>query len=203
MPHAAILILILLISLTVDAQKVDTTIIKSQTTTPNPVLNTPEKVNKFISIADPDAPRKAAYYSAVLPGLGQIYNKKYWKIPMIYTGFMFFGYFINRNHEHYQAFKESLFLSTNNEQNEIAEEFGGVEGVRANTDLTRRNRDYTIILAFLLYAMNIIDAHVDAHLTEFDINDDLSFSISPYLQPSPLNIYHTGFVLSINMGKEN
>jgi hypothetical protein len=141
---------------------------------------------------DIHSPRKATIYSAILPGLGQIYNKKYWKVPLIYIGFGTIGYFINWNNENYQLFRIGYDHLTDN--NPETQDYLKIEAVRRNNynldnltefnnlktalskqqDYYRRNRDLLFISIVGFYGLNIIDASVDAHLFDFDISDDLT-----------------------------
>ena len=121
-------------------------------------------------------PKRAALFSAVVPGLGQAYNNKYWKIPLIYGGFFALGYYIDWNNDNYNFYRNALFEQLNNNSNSTG--FNESQ-LRQITDEFRRNRDILIILTGVLYGLNIIDAHVDAHLKEFDINEDLALSIQP------------------------
>lgn len=143
------------------------------------------------------SPRKATIYSAVLPGLGQAYNKKYWKIPLIYAGFGAIGYFINWNNENYQLFKIGYSHLTDTIPE--TQDYLKIEAVRRNNydldnpnhynnlktalqrqqDYYRRNRDLLIISMVAFYGLNIIDASVDAHLFDFDISDDLTMKWQP------------------------
>jgi len=136
------------------------------------------------------SPRKATLYSAVLPGLGQVYNKKYWKLPLIYGGFAGFAYAINWNNDKYvlyrQAYyditdtdpktnsfldiKEVMYYNMNNASD--VREFG--DKLKQAKDGARRYRDMNIIFTAAFYALNIIDASVDAHFFNFDISDDLT-----------------------------
>ena len=122
---------------------------------------------------------KAALYSAVLPGLGQAYNKKYWKIPLIYAGAAGMGYYISFSHDRYITFRTLLFAESDDDPDTINDTPLSQETLRRNTDDWRRNRDLMIGLLVLLYFLNIVDAHVDAHLKEFDINEDLALSLKP------------------------
>lgn len=152
-------------------------------------------------VPEPDeavhSPRKATIYSAILPGLGQAYNKKYWKIPLIYAGFGTIGYFINWNNENYQLFRQGYDHLT--DDNPETQDYLKIEAVRRNNydvdnpthynnlktalqrqqDYFRRNRDLLIISFVGFYGLNIIDASVDAHLFDFDISDDLSMNWQP------------------------
>ena len=136
-------------------------------------------------VAPEHSPRRAALYSAALPGLGQIYNKKYWKVPIIYGGFGIMGYLIVRNNDLYQVFKRASNAEENNQrdQNPLAglqiQQYEQRSWLEQQVDNSRRDRDYTIILTAALYGLNIMDAIVDAHLIEFDVNPDLSFNLEP------------------------
>ena len=134
-------------------------------------------------VADEHSPRRAALLSAALPGLGQAYNRKYWKIPIIYGGFMFFGYNIIIINDRYQLFRRAAIALQADASNEnpLQAVPGGSNSTRVALfrDRFRRNRDYNIILAAGWYGLNIIDAIVDAHLIEFDVNPNLAFNVRP------------------------
>lgn len=145
-----------------------------------------------IDMVAPDhSPRKAALFSAALPGLGQVYNKKYWKVPIIYGGFMIMGYLVIWNNDQYQVYRRASIAvqSGQPEQSPFANvEDSRFQNIAANrlsnaVDEARRNRDYIIILTAALYGLNIMDAIVDAHLIEFDVNPDLSFNLEPTAGP--------------------
>lgn len=140
-------------------------------------------------VAPEHSPRSAALYSAALPGLGQVYNKKYWKVPIIYGGFGIMGYVIVRNNDLYQLLRKARNAEEVNqrESNPLAGFRNGfyerLSYLENAVDQARRNRDYTIILTAVLYGLNIMDAIVDAHLIEFDVNPDLSFNLEPTAGP--------------------
>ncbi|MGD1891568.1 MAG: DUF5683 domain-containing protein [Cyclobacteriaceae bacterium] len=135
------------------------------------------------TLADQHSPRKAALFSAVLPGLGQVYNRKYWKIPIIYGGFLTMGYFITLYDDQYNLFLQALNAERNGEVNPLEGIAGGIYEdagrLQRQVDNARRQRDFMIILTTGVYALNIVDAIVDAHLIEFDINPELSFDMKP------------------------
>ena len=146
------------------------------------------------------SPRKATIYSAILPGLGQAYNKKYWKIPLIYAGFGTIGYFIKWNNDNYKLFRTGYIHLTDG--NPETQDYLKIEAVRRNNydldnpnqfnnlrtalmrqqDYFRRNRDLLFISFIGFYGLNIIDASVDAHLFDFDISDDLTLNWQPSVQ---------------------
>ena len=130
------------------------------------------------SYAERFDPRKASLYAAILPGMGQIYNKKYWKLPLVYGGFGWIGYWLTLRQNQYTDYKNQLFdilrTGTNSKDPRITEEI-----VRPAIDKVRRERDFMIILMGGMYILQIIDAHVDAHLKEFDVNPDLQVKFRP------------------------
>jgi len=125
------------------------------------------------------SPAKASLYSAVLPGLGQAYNRQYWKIPLIYGGAIALGYFINFNHQQYVNFRRELFALIDIDPNTNPESGLSESVLRRGTDEWRRNRDLLYFLAGVVYMLNIVDAHVSAHLKSFNIDEDLSMKIEP------------------------
>lgn len=144
------------------------------------------------------SPKKATIYSAVLPGLGQAYNKQYWKIPLIYAGFGTFGYFIGWNNDYYKKMK--LAYSDLNDDDETTTSYLNLNGseyydftdetdvenfndaLTNARDYYRRNRDLLIICTALFYGINIVDAAVDANFFDFDMSEDLSFNWQPSMQ---------------------
>ncbi len=129
------------------------------------------------------APRKAALLAAVFPGFGQIYNGKYWKVPIIYAGFAGIAYAVVWNNDKYQLYKRVLLARS---VNATAED--PLNGILGTIDPTRlqstvenynRDRDLSIIIMVALYGLQIMDAIVDAHLMDFDTDTDLSFELKP------------------------
>jgi len=123
---------------------------------------------------DPLAPSKAAFYSAVLPGLGQAYNKKYWKIPIVYaaigTGIYFYIDNNNEYHRYRDAYKRRLAGFTD-------DEFYGIispDGLIRAQKTLRRNKEVSLLVTIGIYALNIIDANVDAHLLQFNVDENLA-----------------------------
>jgi len=134
-------------------------------------------------------PRKALLYAAVLPGMGQIYNKKYWKLPLVYGGFIAIGYGIHFYQDIYSTYKDQLFYNLDNNygENELNPESGySTAQLRSIVDRSRRERDFMVILMGGMYLLQMIDAHVDAHLKEFDLNPNLQVSIQPTVQQDAL-----------------
>jgi hypothetical protein len=129
---------------------------------------------------DPLTPAKAAFYSAILPGLGQAYNKKYWKIPIVYGAIgVSLYYYIDSNKSYNQyrdaykrrleGFNDDEFSFYNDEQLISAQKF------------YQRNRDLSALFVVGFYVLNIIDANVDAALIQFNVNENLSVKPDLYL----------------------
>ncbi len=128
---------------------------------------------------------KATIYSAVLPGLGQFYNQKYWKIPVVYAGIGTIYYLANNNAKNYRKAREAYDYVSNGEEypidNDLVTKYSETD-LQQIRDYYRRNMELSWIIMGLWYALNIIDATVDAHLFDYDINDDLSLRIEPEIQ---------------------
>jgi len=131
-------------------------------------------------------PTKATIYSMVLPGLGQVYNKKYWKVPVIYAGFGVFYYFIRFNDTEYKAWRDAYNHALVNADtlepfvNEYERLYGyNTEILKDQKNYYRRNRDLTYILTSIWYLLNIVDAAVDAHMFTWEIDDNLSMKLEP------------------------
>lgn len=146
-------------------------------------------------------PRKALLYAAVLPGAGQIYNKKYWKLPLVYGGLIGFGYGVNFYQQLYTRYKRELFFNLENgypNDNDIRDnDIFTTAAYRRAVDQSRRQRDFMLIFMGGMYLLQIVDAHVDAHLKEFDLNPSLQVSVRPTMEQSAMLGNQTGFTVVI------
>ena len=136
------------------------------------------------------SPKKAAIYSAVIPGAGQIYTKKYWKVPIIYGGLVASAYFINDNNNQYKEYREAALLSYETGENQLGYTYSELIILK---DYYKRNREISYFSFVGVYILNIIDASVNAHLFNFDVSDDISLNIRPYSTFS-----NTGVSFSLN-----
>jgi len=134
------------------------------------------------------SPLKAQLYSAVLPGLGQIYNHKYWKVPIIYGigGTVVFLYFYNKTYydELNDAYIEVYYMDPPPEEyifrgEKIPYDIPGT--LSRAKDYARKYKDYALVGIAAVYLLNVIDAMIDAHFLEYDISDDISFKLTPAL----------------------
>ncbi len=141
--------------------------------------------------------KKATTLACICPGAGQIYNKSYWKVPFVVGGFASMAYCIDWNNRGFQRFKKAYTLRANYDKameaynadpENVPKPEGSTDEFRGRytaaflknlRDNYRRNRDLCIIITAGLYMLQIVDAHVDAHLQDYDISDDLSMTIEP------------------------
>ncbi|WGF91499.1 DUF5683 domain-containing protein [Aequorivita marisscotiae] len=133
-------------------------------------------VNDTISAKDeyrPLAPAKAAFYSAVVPGLGQAYNKKYWKIPIIYAGMAAGVYFYKQQDDDYNRFRDAYKRRLAGYSDD---EFQGISNDRLiNAQKSaQKNKSISVIVTIAFYLLNVVDANVDAHLKQYEVSEDLS-----------------------------
>lgn len=139
---------------------------------------------------DPLTPAKAAFYSAIVPGLGQAYNKKYWKIPIVYGAIGTSMYFYLDNNKKYHSYRDAYkrrLAGFNDDQYDYLDDSRLVQAQR----FYQRNRDLSLMVTVAFYILNIVDANVDAHLIQFNVNDKLS--VAP-------DIYQNDFTAKPNLG---
>ncbi len=118
--------------------------------------------------------------SASLPGLGQVYNRKYWKIPIIYAGFGTLAYFVNMNNTEYQKWRSAYIARVDGNPNTVdGFPLHSTDVLQRAMNYYRRNLEVTYLLGVALYILNILDANVDAHLMDFDVREDLSLRLQP------------------------
>lgn len=132
--------------------------------------------------------KRATVLSASFPGLGQFYNKKYWKMPLVYGAMGTTIYFAIDNHRQYRRFLDAFYIRIDEDPNTF-DEFVNIYTRESQLielqDYYRKYRDFNIILTGFTYALQIIDAHVDAHLFYYNIDDNLSFDWQPTIIQSP------------------
>lgn len=152
-------------------------------------LQISKKKIKLSPIYNPLAPSKAAFYSAIFPGMGQIYNKKYWKAPIVWGALALPVYYYQINNNDYKRYRNAYRLRKNG----LVDEFtvDGIELVSMQTLETaqkqlRENRDMSLLTGVILYILQIVEASVNAHLMQFNTDDNLT--IKPQLIFDPIQI---------------
>jgi hypothetical protein len=134
---------------------------------------------------DPLTPAKAAFYSAVLPGLGQAYNKKYWKIPLVYGALGTSIYFYIDNNKKYNQYRDAYKSRL---EGLVTDDLAFLDNNRliAGQKFYQRNRDLSALVTLAFYALNILDANVDAALIQFNVDENLS--VRPVLYPNDVTL---------------
>ena len=146
-------------------------------------------LNKITWNTDPLSPAKAAFYSAVIPGLGQIYNKSYWKVPLVYAAIGTPIYFYKRRQQGYTD--DEFYLN--------GQPLLSTDGLRRGIQFYRRNKELSILIGIGMYALNVIEANVDAHLKQFNVDERLS--LEPYIQTDYLTQPQFGVTLTYKSKK--
>lgn len=143
------------------------------------------------------SPKKAALLSAVLPGAGQIYNQKYWKLPIVYVGLGGLGTWVGLNAINLKGYTNAYKLQLDGDSTTIGSYRGISDNIQLSVkrDQAKKSLDLSIILLSVYYALNIVDAAVDAHLFEYSITDDLSVKIQP-----DFNVYQANSQIKPKIG---
>lgn len=155
------------------------------------------KAKRAVNKAIYSSARKATIMSAIFPGLGQAYNKKYWKMPIIYSALGGIAYWGISNQTKYKYY--SKYLSYQNDDNSETINTTGYTTDQLITQKRyyRKYRDMAIMTGAFVYLINIIDANVDAHLKTFDVSDDLSLQVNPYSNFDYNNKLQAGLTLKL------
>lgn len=155
----------------------------------------------------PHFPRKATMFSAVLPGLGQVYNKQWWKVPFIYGGLGAIGYFIYDENSQFIQYRQAwvdlddqnpatdsyyeILYETDEtivvDESSTASTSNYKQIIYTKIESAKSQRDFYIIVAAGFYLFNILDANVSAHFLDFDISEDLSLNLTPNVGTTPIN----------------
>lgn len=161
-------------------------------------------------------PRTATLHSLMIPGWGQLYNRQYWKLPLVVGAFVTLGLIANYNHTRYMKYRDYYYIVSPHTDDPkyvppatvaVPYEDGVIRDLDVNqlkriNDGFRRNRDYTYIGIVIAWAFNVVDANVSAHLKTFDVSDDISLKIKPALDFNPINnSLVSGLTLSFNFKK--
>jgi hypothetical protein len=133
-------------------------------------------------------PRKASLMSTFVPGLGQVYNKKYWKVPIIYGALAGFGYIFSVNNERYNYFRKNLIADNDDDPSTINTSGYSSDNLQLLKKAREKNRNLSGAAIVFVYILNIIDANVDAHLRTFDVSNDVSIRLEPWQQNYPYGL---------------
>lgn len=141
--------------------------------------NQVDSVSHHLPMEIKHSPKKAVILALTLPGAGQIYNKKYWKLPIVYGGLAASSFYIAYNHNKFKGFETALSIRRNGGDDEYKDIYSSESALETNMLNFRNERDRAILITAGIYLLQVIDAYVDAHLYDFDISDDLTMNIQP------------------------
>lgn len=143
---------------------------------------------------------RASLMSALLPGLGQVYNRKYWKVPVIYAALGGIGYFARQFNQEYQDYHNELLYRYANTPNINAFSEYTTDNLVVLKNQSKKYRDLCFIGMGIFYVLNIIDANVDAHLKHFDVSDNLTLHVAPktYYCVNPQGGFGAGISLALS-----
>lgn len=151
---------------------------------------------------NPLSPSKAAFYSAIFPGLGQIYNKKYWKAPVVWAAMGTSIYFYIDNNKEYNRYRTAFKLREAGLKDEFTNDNGSLlisrNGLISAQKTLKSNRDLSLLTTVIFYVLQIVEASVNAHLLQFNTNDNLSFSPTIISNPVRYDIPKVGLKLKFD-----
>ena len=164
--------------------------------------------SRYDSALKAHSPRKAAIRSAILPGWGQIYNKKYWKLPIVYGALGTSGGIFFYNLKNYRDTRFAYRVKYNMQYNQTDSALYSliranlrpldIESLKYYRNSFRRDIDYSVLFFLILWGLNVVDATVDAHLKSFDVSPDLSFRVKPGYSETART---SGLSLVVKIGK--
>lgn len=149
----------------------------SQINSSDSLVTIPDSITPKQKARTNSSPRIASILSAVIPGAGQVYNRKYWKVPIIYAGLGGFGYLFVKNQNEYLFYRKNLIASVNGDTAAMTTQEYSQDQLQSQKLFYRKRRDQFAFGCIAMYLINIIDANVDAHLKTFDVSDDLSLDV--------------------------
>ena len=150
-----------------------------------PAVNTPQKDTSLSSpVKKKHDPKIATRRSAIVPGGGQVYNKKYWKVPLVYGALGTTAGIFFYNLKNYKSLKVAYIYRTDTDTTNDAlidpkYQPLSTSAIRTNRDIYRQNVDYSVLFFILFWGLNVVDATIDGHLNEFDVSDNISLRITP------------------------
>ncbi|WP_298765901.1 DUF5683 domain-containing protein [uncultured Polaribacter sp.] len=148
---------------------------------------------------EPLKPTKAAFYSAIFPGMGQIYNKKYWKAPLVWAALAVPTYYYQLNNNEYKRFRRAYRLRRTGFQDEFTDNFGNesvsLETLERAQQQLSENRDLSLLSGVIVYVLQVLEASVNAHLLQFNTDDNLTIRPTIVQDPIQFDAPKVGFTL--------
>jgi hypothetical protein len=160
------------------------------------------KIKNTGGVYNPLAPSKAAFYSAIFPGMGQIYNKKYWKAPIVWGALAIPTYYYQINNTGYKRYRTAYKLRQSGLQDEFTDDDGNtsvsLETLETAQEQLKQNRDMSLLTGVILYILQIVEASVNAHLLQFNTDDDISFKPTIIMDPIRIETPSVGLTIKYN-----
>lgn len=177
----------------------DTAIVAADATATD-TAQRPKRQNWFTQ--DYPSPKKAAILSLAIPGGGQIYNKRWWKLPLVYGAVVGMGFTIDYQQRNYRRLRDALELK----RDSLPHEFTGtsidnVRALRSLRDEFDKNTQLAYVGMFLVYTLQTLEAYVDAHLKGFDVNDDIGMELKPKLDLNGLGAPTIGLGVTVPLNR--
>lgn len=149
-----------------------------------------DKTSVFTFNTKNPIPKRAAFYSALLPGMGQVYNKQYWKLGIVAGGLATAGYFIQTNGRQYKEYRTAYIQKLNNDTASIKDEYKTLNSADLNAQQNqyRQYLEYSVVFTTVGYALCVLDAYVAANLRSFDIDDNISLRARPCFENRQLGV---------------
>jgi len=161
-----------------------------------------KKIKKTGGVYNPLAPSKAAFYSAIFPGMGQIYNKKYWKAPIVWGALAIPTYYYQINNTGYKRYRTAYKLRKSGLQDEFTDALGNESVSLATLETAQKqlkqNRDMSLLTGVILYILQIVEASVNAHLLQFNTDDNISFKPTIIMDPIRIETPSVGLTIKYN-----
>lgn len=175
---------------------------KDSTTVQKKTVKVKRKKIKAQGIYNPLSPSKAAFYSAIFPGMGQIYNKKYWKAPIVWGALAIPTYYYQINNSEYKRYRTAYKLRKNGLQDEFTLADGtttvSLQTLETAQKQLKENRDMSLLSGVIIYILQIVEASVNAHLLQFNTDDNLSFKPTLIMDPIRVVTPTVGLTIKYN-----
>lgn len=182
------------------AQQNDTLPVLEEAMLNDTIIASKQKKENWLNRDYPD-PKKAATLALILPGAGQLYNKRWWKVPFVYGAIVGMGLTIDYNQTRYRRLRDALELKRDGEPHEFTgTTLDNERSLRTLRDQFDKNTQMSYVGMFLIYTLQAMEAFVDAHLKTFDVNDDLSLQLKPAMTPGPMGVPVMGVGVSMSFG---
>jgi len=179
------------------------TVVDSISKSDLPIAKTKNFIGRFFDKKDYPNPKKALYLSLLLPGSGQIYNKQYWKAPLVYGAYTGAILNIRKNRKDYKRHRDNRIALLDDDPLTINDSGLDEQSLRSFRDNALTAAETGFLILLIVHAVQAADAFVFAHLKTFDVNEDLSLQISPQVRLDPQFQWHAGVQVALTFAEKN